>query len=91
MLAIPTTHSLGDLARLAFRPKPTPATVVHGYFHDTDLLDARRRRALRASLVVLAHRRVVRDLDELAAQTRQGASSLEWNAVARGEASGRPE
>ena len=84
MLAIPTTHSLGELVRLAFRPKPTPAAVVHGYFHDTDLLDARRRRALRGALTVLGHRRTVCDLDTLAAEVRDHVVMVRWDRVTRG-------
>ena len=44
--AIPTTHSLGDLAR-ALRRRVFP-DLVHVYFHDTDLLDRRRRALLGA-------------------------------------------
>lgn len=51
---LPTTHSLGRLARAVLRPLPP---YVHAYFHDYDLLDPLRRRALLASLVVLARRR----------------------------------
>ena len=52
---LPTTHSLGALARDVLRPS-LPA-FVHAYFHDYDLLDAMRRFALGASLRVLARRR----------------------------------
>jgi hypothetical protein len=51
---LPTTHSLGALARAVLRPLPG---YVHGYFHDYDLLDTRRRLALGAALRVLGHRR----------------------------------
>jgi hypothetical protein len=51
---LPTTHSLGQLARALLRPLPR---YVHAYFHDYDLLDTRRRIVLRASLRVL-HRRM---------------------------------
>ncbi len=50
---LPTTHSLGALARAVLRPLPP---YVHAYFHDYDLLDRRRRLALTASLEVLGHR-----------------------------------
>ncbi|HXG75203.1 MAG TPA: hypothetical protein VNJ53_01400, partial [Gaiellaceae bacterium] len=53
LLALPTTHSLGDLARALARPWSLPA-YVHVYFHDTDLLDARRRAALPWLLRLLA-------------------------------------
>lgn len=50
---LPTTHSLGALARAVLRPLPP---YVHAYFHDYDLLDASRRTALYASLAVLGRR-----------------------------------
>ena len=52
---LPTTHSLGQLARAVLTPS-LPA-YVHADFHDYDLLDARRRIALVASLRVLGMRR----------------------------------
>ena len=52
---LPTTHSLGQLARVVLLPG-LPA-YVHAYFHDYDLLDTRRRTALIASLRVLGMRR----------------------------------
>jgi hypothetical protein len=52
---LPTTHSLGQLVRAVVRPG-LPA-YVHAYFHDYDLLDARRRIALLVSLRVLGRRR----------------------------------
>jgi hypothetical protein len=51
---LPTTHSLGALARAVLRPLPP---YVHAYFHDYDLLDPRRRAALRAALALLGLRR----------------------------------
>jgi hypothetical protein len=51
---LPTTHSLGQLARGLLRPLPP---YVHAYFHDYDLLDRRRRIVLTASLRVLGMRR----------------------------------
>jgi hypothetical protein len=51
---LPTTHSLGRLARAVPRRLPR---YVHAYFHDYDLLDARRRVALQLSLAVLGRRR----------------------------------
>jgi hypothetical protein len=50
---LPTTHSLGALARGVLRRLPD---YVHVYFHDYDLLDARRRLALQASLALLGRR-----------------------------------
>ena len=55
---LPTTHSLGQLARAVLRPLPP---YVHAYFHDYDLLDAKRRTALLASLAVLGRRRYAGD------------------------------
>ena len=60
---LPTTHSLGRLARAVLGPLPT---YVHAYFHDFDLLDARRRLALITSLSVLGRRRAHADGLELA-------------------------
>jgi hypothetical protein len=51
---LPTTHSLGGLARAVLGPLPP---YVHAYFHDYDLLVPSRRRALAASLRILAARR----------------------------------
>jgi hypothetical protein len=59
---LPTTHSLGRLARAV--PQRLPA-YVHAYFHDYDLLDARRLAALRIALAVLARRRRPADPLEL--------------------------
>jgi hypothetical protein len=52
--ALPTTHSLGQLARAVLSPLPP---YVHAYFHDYDLLDPVRRRALVAALTILGRRR----------------------------------
>ncbi len=51
---LPTTHSLGQLARGVMRDLPP---YVHAYFHDYDLLDPFRRTALAGSLAVLGRRR----------------------------------
>jgi len=56
---LPTTHSLGQLARAVLTP--ALPTYVHAYFHDYDLLDARRRTALLISLRVLGMRRSALD------------------------------
>lgn len=65
LLELPSTHSLGMAARAAFLPG-LGSRVVHVYFHDTDLLSARRRVALEAALCLLGRRRRPIDLDELA-------------------------
>ncbi|HEY2073173.1 MAG TPA: hypothetical protein VGG88_06335 [Gaiellaceae bacterium] len=51
---LPTTHSLGALARAVLGPLPP---YVHAYFHDYDLLVPQRRYALSASLAILGRRR----------------------------------
>jgi hypothetical protein len=61
---LPTTHSLGRLARAVLTPA-RPA-YVHAYFHDYDLLDVRRRTALRISLGVLGMRRSALDASSIA-------------------------
>jgi hypothetical protein len=79
--SIPTTHSLGDCARsLLARRLPE---LVHVYFHDTDLLDARRRALLRLTLPLLARRAHATDLDALAGRTFPGAPGAPWADVAR--------
>jgi hypothetical protein len=51
---LPTTHSLGALARGVLGRLPP---YVHAYFHDYDLLDPRRRAALVTGLCLLGRRR----------------------------------
>ena len=79
--ALPTTHSLGDAAR-ALSHRDLPA-YVHVYFHDTDLLDRRRRALLTTVLRLLARRSNVSDLDALAAGALVDASRVPWDDVAR--------
>ena len=55
---LPTTHSIGQLARAMLGPLPV---YVHAYFHDYDLLDGRRRLALLTALTVLGRRRGAAD------------------------------
>lgn len=50
---LPTTHTLGALARAMLRPLPR---YVHAYFHDYDLLVRQRRYALVVSLLLLGSR-----------------------------------
>ena len=61
---LPTTHSLGRLARGVIGRLPA---YVHAYFHDYDLLDPFRRSALAVALEVLGLRRVRADAASLAA------------------------
>jgi hypothetical protein len=63
LLEIPTTHSIGMLARGLWGPFRRP--IVHAYFHDTDLLDTRRRAALSLGLTFLNLKRMPTDLGEL--------------------------
>jgi hypothetical protein len=65
LLELPTTHSLGMALRAALRPLPDH---LHVYFHDTDLLDGRRRRALQMALAVLGRRREPTDMSRLTAE-----------------------
>lgn len=80
--AIPTTHSLGDLGRALAGRQPLPA-VTHVYFHDTDLLDRRRRATIRALLPLLRRRARATDLDALAAVVPDDAPVVTWDDVAR--------
>jgi len=77
--AIPTTHSLGALVRALPRSLPE---VVHVYFHDTDLVDGRRRLALRAMLTLLARRARATDADALAARLAD-APEVGWREIAQ--------
>ena len=69
LLELPSTHSLGMAARAAAGALPP---YVHVYFHDTDLLSARRRSALRWTLALLGRRVEITDLDRL----RQASTGL---------------
>lgn len=80
--AIPTTHSLGDLAR-ALRRRALLPVVTHVYFHDTDLLDRRRRALVRVLLPLLARRVRPLDLDALAALDPWRGAEVAWDDVAR--------
>src|SRR5262249_49883775 len=63
LLELPTTHSIGMLARGLLGP--FRGQIVHAYFHDTDLLERRRARALRVGLAFLGLKRTTTDLREL--------------------------
>ena len=79
--AIPTTHSLGDLARAL--PRSSLPQVVHVYFHDTDLLDRRRRALLLGLLPLLGRRAEPTDLYLLAREILSTAPEISWDDVAR--------
>jgi hypothetical protein len=95
--AIPTTYSIGDLARMILRfnvrrrmPRRTAPDsrgdlppVVHMYFHDTDLLDRRRGAALSLLLRALSLRRRPTDLDSLGLLIDDDDPELAWDDVAR--------
>ncbi len=68
LLELPTTHSVGMLARGLLAP--FRASVVHAYFHDTDLLQPVRRRTLLYALGFLGMKRTVTDLGELQRRLR---------------------
>ncbi len=84
LLAIPSTHSLGMLARAVVKPAGLRGPVVHVHFHDTDLLDARRDTALRLALQLLARRCTVSDLDGLVRRLADDAPEVAFAQVARG-------
>ena len=91
VLAIPTTRTIGGLARAVLRPSGLPEVVVHVYLHDTDLLDRRRREALTFGLTALAKRRRATDLDALATKLAATAPEIDWETVARGGGSADPQ
>ena len=84
LLAVPSTHSLGMLARQALTVSGPRAADVHVHFHDTDLVDPRRRAALVWALRVLGRRRVATDLDVLATLLREAAHEVPFEQVAAG-------
>ena len=81
LVAIPTTHSLGDLARALPRPRSLPP-VVHLYFHDTDLRDRSRRALLRVLLAALARLAEPRDLGTLGRELYD-VPLVPWSSVAQ--------
>jgi hypothetical protein len=78
--AVPTTHSLGDLARASRRRRLGPLT--HVYFHDTDLLSRKRTALIRLLLPLLGRRARATDLDRLAADM-DDAPEKSWADVSR--------
>jgi hypothetical protein len=89
--AVPTTRTIGELARAVARPGGLSEEVVHVYLHDTDLLDRRRSAALRAGLFALARRRRPADLDEVARALASTAPAVAWADVARGGVAHGPQ
>ena len=90
LVELPTTHSLGMAARAALTPRRSAAPVLHVYFHDTDLLDRRRRAALVGALRLLGRRRTATDLDRLREELGPLAPEIPFARVARGEGSAPP-
>jgi hypothetical protein len=78
--ALPTTRSLGSLGRSVWTRRGPTEPVVHVYFHDTDLVESRRRTLLRALLAVLARRRRPASPIDLPA----AADERSWDNIARG-------
>jgi hypothetical protein len=78
---LPTTHSLGDLARALLR-RALPE-LVHVYLHDTDLAEPLRRALLRVVLPALGRRAQVTDLDAHAARMSPTAPHVAWADVER--------
>jgi hypothetical protein len=86
--AVPTTHGAGDLMRgLVAVQLPSR---IHAYFHDTDLVEPRRRLLIVAGLTLLGRLRPPSDLDAVAAEVRERGAHVAWKDVARGEAAGTP-
>jgi hypothetical protein len=77
LLELPATHSLGMAARSALLRLPA---YVHVYFHDTDLVDGGRLRALRWALRIIGRRRPPERLDRL----QPVETELEFSAAASG-------
>ena len=67
------THSLGMAVRAALGRLPR---YVHVYFHDSDLLDTRRRLALEAALAVLGRRCRPARLDGVTAEAELDFSTV---------------
>ena len=82
LLELPSTHSLGMLAREVLTPGGLRSELVHVHFHDTDLVDTRRRLALTWALSALARRRQANDLDTLAKRLRDSAPEVPFEEIA---------
>ena len=69
------------LAREVLAPGGLRAEVVHVHFHDTDLVDARRRLALVWALRALARRRQATDLDAFASAFGAAAPEVAFQEI----------
>jgi hypothetical protein len=81
LAALPTTRSLGSLGRSVWTRRGPTEPVVHVYFHDTDLVDARRRVLLRTLLAILARRRRPASPLDLPGPVSESS----WDSIARGK------
>jgi hypothetical protein len=81
LVALPTTHSLGSLARALASVRDPAEEVVHVYFHDTELLQASRRAALAAALRLLRLRRLPAEPELLARGIR--SRGVPWASLVR--------
>lgn len=81
LLELPSTHSLGMLVREVFSPSGLRDELVHVHFHDTDLANPRRRRALVWALRALGRRRRATDLDTVAGMLRDSARSIGFEEI----------
>jgi hypothetical protein len=81
LLELPSTHSLGMLAREVLTFGGLGSELVHVHFHDTDLVDERRRLALVWALRALARRRQATDLDVIAARLRDSAAEIPFKEI----------
>jgi hypothetical protein len=64
-------------------PRSRLPRAVHVYFHDTDLLDRRRRLLLGLGLAALARRATPATLDGLADSIAEDVPEIPWNDVVR--------
>ncbi len=81
LLELPSTHSLGMLAREVLAPGGLRSELVHVHFHDTDLVDTRRRVALVWALRALARRREPTDLDAFGGLLRDSAPEVAFKEI----------
>ena len=86
LAALPTTRSLGSLGRSVWTRSGPTERVVHVYFHDTDLVDSRRRALVRTLLAVLARRRRPASPVDLSDPDEDHT----WDNIARGRPIGTP-
>ncbi|MFN8223051.1 MAG: hypothetical protein U0R50_07325 [Gaiellales bacterium] len=79
LVAVPTTHSVGDALRAVVRP--SLPTQLHVYFHDTDLVDSRRRRLVTLALRFLGARGRAADLDTI--RNTVADDPVAWDEIGR--------